>query len=133
MLSVPGLFPGDVPIRHPAELLPFNALQHDQEGVRRHLLFLFSQPGFQLVRKECRNRFEFAIAAPELEIDAESQFARAAASRAILRRCSRELVEAVEERLMGRVFLVTLIAVEALGRHGGTVLSWDPGAAARLC
>ena len=42
MLSVPGLFPGDVPIRHPAELLPFNALQHDQEGVQRHLLFLFS-------------------------------------------------------------------------------------------
>src|SRR3954471_2820485 len=99
MLSVPGLFPGDVPIRHPAELLPFNALQHDQEWIQRHLLFLFSQPGFQLFRKERRSHLEFAVSAPELEVDAESQFARAAASRAILRRCSRELVERVEERL----------------------------------
>ena len=118
MLPIAGLFPGNVPIRHPAELLAFAVLQYDQEGIQRDLLLLFSQPRFQLVWKERRNHSEFAFAVSELEIEAQPQLPQIPASRAILRSSVRELVKGVEQRLVRRVLLMTLMAVEAWGRHG---------------
>ena len=70
MLAEAGILPGDVPVRHPAELFSFVVLKDNQEGIQGDFLFLFPQPGLKLFRKERRYYFEFTVTGAKLEIEA---------------------------------------------------------------
>ena len=68
VLAVAGFFSGHVPVRHPAELLAFIVLEHDQERIKCHFLFVFSQPGLQSMRKQSGKDGEFSVPTSKLEI-----------------------------------------------------------------
>ncbi len=76
MLPKASVFSRDMPIGHPAELAAISdAFQRDQEGIEGHFLFLLPQPGLQLIRQECRDNFEGAVAIAQLEIQGDLEFA----------------------------------------------------------
>src|SRR5579862_531534 len=117
MLSVARFLARDVPVRHPAELLAFGRLQHDDKGVKSDFFLFFSQPRFQLFGEKRRNYPEIPVAGSQLEVEIEMQLPRSAAGWTLFRRLFRELVEGVEEFVVRGIFLMTLSAVKILCRH----------------
>jgi hypothetical protein len=117
MLSVPSFVSSDMPIRHPAELLSIGCLKYDEEGIIRHFLLSFSQPRFELSRKQRGNDIEVPVSSAKLKIEIHVQIRSAPASRTRFRSALGKVVQTIEQFLVRGIFLVTLSAVEILRRH----------------
>ena len=65
MLAVSRFLAGHMPVGHPAELLAFVGLEHNEKGIERDLFLLFSQPGFKFLRQQCLDYFVLAVACAE--------------------------------------------------------------------
>jgi hypothetical protein len=119
VLSVAGVLPGDVPVGHPAELFAFGVLQHDQERIERDLFLFFPEPRFELFGQEGGNDLEVTIAGSKLKIEIDVQVAGASAGGTRFGSDAGEIVEGVEQFLVGRILLMTLIAKEKWRSHDG--------------
>src|ERR1700757_4093340 len=107
VLPVSGLFSGHVPVRHPAELLAVAGLKHDQKRIKSDLLLAFAQPRLQLSRKQGGDHLEISVSGSQLKIEIHVHIAHASARRTGLRSPLGKVVQALEQLLVRRVFLMT--------------------------
>lgn len=117
MLAVTSLLAGDVPVRHPAELLAIIGLQNDQKRVEGDFFGLLAEPRFQLVGKEGRDDAELAVPRAQLKVETDVEMLCASAERAVFGSDFGEVVKSFKKLVMDRRFLMTLNAVKILCSH----------------
>ena len=76
MLPEARVLPYYVPVRHPVELLPSRAFEHDEERIQGDFLVLLAQPRLQLFGKECVHHLEIAIPYAQLKVERNNSCSR---------------------------------------------------------